>query len=221
MAIGTTAAIIGGSLIGGAASLIGGNKAAKTTKKAAAASLSESQRQFDLTRSDTAMQRQVGDSALTQLQNAFVKGDMSGFRQDPGYQFTMEQGQRAIDNSLIARGRGLSGSAVKAGVDYATGRANQQVGDYFNRLATLAGIGNSGINTSANAGANTASTTASVNMNSAAQRGSSYMSTAGGVNSALQGGISNILLQKYMTPGASGSGSNYALNYRQPTAGYV
>jgi hypothetical protein len=221
MAIGTTAAIIGGSLIGGASSLISGNKAAKTTKKAAAASLAESQRQYNTTRADTAVQRQVGDSALMQLQNAFVNGDMSGFKADPGYKFALDQGQRAIDNSLIARGRGLSGSALKAGVSYATGMADQQVGNYFNRLATLAGIGNSGINTSANAGANTAGTTANVNMNAAAQRGSSYMNTGAGVNSALQGGISNMLLQKYLTPTAPGTGSNYALNYRQPTAGYV
>jgi hypothetical protein len=215
------AAVVGGSVIGAVSSGQAAKKANKATAKASNASLAETQRQFDLVRSDTAHQREVGDAALTKLQDAFVKGDFSGFTKDPGYQFSLGQGQRAIDNSLIARGRGLSGSAVKAGVEFATGKANQQVGDYFSRLATLAGIGNSGINTSANAGSNTASTTANVNMNTAAQRGSSYMTGAAGVNGALQGGISNMLLQKYMAPNAPAAGSNYALNYRQPTVGYV
>jgi hypothetical protein len=202
--VGTTAAILGGAAIAGGASIAGSKKAAKATKKSADASIAESQRQFDLTRADTAPARELGVDAISKLRSTFINGDISGFKADPGYQFTLDQGQKAIDNSLVARGRGLSGAAVKAGIDYTTGKANQQFGDYFSRLATLAGIGTTGVNTSANAGANTASTVANVNMNSATQRGSSYLTGAAGLNNALQSGISNLLLKRYLTPGING-----------------
>ncbi len=219
---GVAAAIVGGSAITAYSASKSSKKAAKATTQAADASVAESQRQFDLTRADTAPAREIGNDAISRLRNTFINGDISGFKADPGYQFTLDQGQKAIDNSLIARGRGLSGAAVKAGIDYTTGRANQQFGDYFSRLATLAGFGAQGTATSANAGANTASTVANINMNSAAQRGSAYMTGAAGVNSAVQGGLQNLLLQKYLTPGINpsvGGATGQAFNWRGPLSG--
>lgn len=58
----------------------------------------------------------------------------------PGYQFALEQGQKAIDNSLAARGGILSGRALKEGARFATGLADNTVrtqaaifGDNFDR----------------------------------------------------------------------------------------
>lgn len=42
----------------------------------------------------------------------------------PGYQFTLNQGLNAIQNSNAARGLGLSGNALKAASDYASGLAS-------------------------------------------------------------------------------------------------
>lgn len=39
----------------------------------------------------------------------------------PGYQFTLSQGLRAAQNAAAARGLGVSGAALKAAADYATG----------------------------------------------------------------------------------------------------
>ena len=38
----------------------------------------------------------------------------------PGYQFTLSQGLKAVQNSAAARGLGLSGAALKGATDYAT-----------------------------------------------------------------------------------------------------
>jgi hypothetical protein len=74
MAIGTTAAILGAGAIAGGASIAAGamqGKAAKSAAKAQAASadaaVAEQQRQYDLTREDTAPFRNVGVNALFAL----------------------------------------------------------------------------------------------------------------------------------------------------------
>lgn len=211
--------IIGGSTLFAAGSAKkSADKANKTTKDASAASLAESQRQFDLTRADTAPYREAGTDALGRIRTMFLGSDPTAFRDDPGHQFSVSEGQRAIDNSLVARGKGLSGAAVKAGVRYATGMADQHVSSIFGRLATIAGIGQGGVNTSAQVGANTAGTVANINMNAAAQRGSSYMAGAAGMNNAVQGGLGNLMLQRYLTPPISGGGTQ-AMNWRGPIAG--
>jgi len=64
MAIGTTAAIIGGSLIGAASSIYGSDKAGDAAKDASGASVAEQRRQFDTVRGDTQGLRDIGNSAL-------------------------------------------------------------------------------------------------------------------------------------------------------------
>lgn len=74
---------------------------------------------------------------------------------DPGYEFARNQGQQAIDRQTAAAGGRISGAALKAAsqynTDYATtgystayNRANQARSDRLNRLAALAGIGQTG-----------------------------------------------------------------------------
>jgi hypothetical protein len=79
--------------------------------------------------------------------------------QDPGYQFGMDQGQQQIDRKVAAMGGRVSGQAIKAaarfGTNYATTgytAADQRRNDRLNRLAALAGIGQSATNASASAG---------------------------------------------------------------------
>jgi hypothetical protein len=128
--------------------------------------------------------------------------DMGAFFESPDYQFNLEQGQQAIDRSAAARGGLLSGRAVKEGQRYASGLASREYGSFVDRLMQQAGLGSTGIGASASAGANTANQISGINMNNAATRGSAYMNMAGGINNAVQGGISNYLLMKYLQPGA-------------------
>jgi len=144
--------------------------------------IEEQQRQFDLTRQDTATQRQVGDKALNYLSGALQPGgqfaptqfDPGQYTQSPGYQFQLEQGTQAATNALGAGGMRLSGRAAKELDRYGHGVAAQDYGNWYNRqLGTyqqnqadkqnylsrqmqLAGIGAQGINTATNAGQNMA-----------------------------------------------------------------
>lgn len=74
---------------------------------------------------------------------------------DPGYQFGLQQGQQAIDRKTAAAGGRISGASLKAAAQYGTNyattgyadaynRANQARSDRLNRLAALAGIGQTG-----------------------------------------------------------------------------
>lgn len=79
---------------------------------------------------------------------------------DPGYQFGLQQGMQALDHRVAAAGGRVSGAALKAaqryGNDYAStkfGEAYQRRQDSLNRLAALAGIGQTSTANSAAAGA--------------------------------------------------------------------
>jgi hypothetical protein len=55
------------------------------------------------------------------------------FMNDPGYQFRIDQGNRAVQNSAFGRGAGLTGGALRALTDYSQGAASQEYGNVFNR----------------------------------------------------------------------------------------
>jgi hypothetical protein len=82
---------------------------------------------------------------------------------EPGYAFGQQQGQQAIDRKIAAGGGRVSGQAIKAagrfGNDYATvgyGAAYARRADRLNRLAALAGIGQTSTTASTLAGQNSA-----------------------------------------------------------------
>ena len=55
------------------------------------------------------------------------------FQQDPGYQFSLQQGLGAINSGAAGQGAGLSGATLKAMSKFGINIANQQYGDVFNR----------------------------------------------------------------------------------------
>lgn len=62
---------------------------------------------------------------------------------DPGYQFRLNQGQQGLDRRLAAMGMSGSGRALKDTIDYNQGMASQEYGNVWNRLANIAGVGQS------------------------------------------------------------------------------
>lgn len=62
-------------------------------------------------------------------------------RSTPGYQFRMDEGRRAIDSSAASRGMLLSGGALKRLQDFGSEYAAQEFDKYYNRLAGVAGSG--------------------------------------------------------------------------------
>ena len=159
-------AAVGAALIGSSSA----RSAASAQSDSTAAATGENARQFDLTRSDYAPYREAGVKALGQLQTDINGAPTAAeVMSDPGYQFGLQQGQQALDRKAAAAGGRVSGAALKAASEYGTNYATtgynaayQRRQDRLNRLAALAGVGQSATNGSATAG--TAAANANANL---------------------------------------------------------
>jgi hypothetical protein len=112
-------------------------QAAQIQAQAADRAIAEDRRQFDVTRADQQPWLQAGQAALGRLQ------DPNAFQADPGYQFQRNEGMRGIERSFAARGGAASGNALKALAEFNSGLAAQSYGNWWNRQAGLAGVGQS------------------------------------------------------------------------------
>jgi hypothetical protein len=124
--------------------------------------------------------------------------DMGAFFESPDYQFNLQQTMQAGNNSLVARGRGLSGAASKELARYGSGVASSEYGNFTNRLMQMAGLGSAATQSTAAAGQNMVNNNSAALMQNGQARASSYMTAAEGVNNAAQGGIGNYLLSNYL-----------------------
>ena len=59
--------------------------------------------------------------------------DMSKFQADPGYNFRLSEGLKALDRQAAARGGLMSGAALKAAGRYGQEAASQEFGNAYNR----------------------------------------------------------------------------------------
>lgn len=158
------AAVVGGALISSNAT----SDAADSQAQSSANATGEQRREFDTTQANTAPYRQAGETALWQLErDNGIPLDPNSVQMDPGYEFARQQGQQGIDRKTAAAGGRISGAALKAAsqynTDYATtgystayNRANQARSDRLNRLAALAGIGQTGTQQVSSAGSSAA-----------------------------------------------------------------
>lgn len=80
----------------------------------------------------TAQQGQPGMSNNTGL---------DAYLNSTGYQFERDQGLQSVDRGAAARGGALSGRAMIGSQRFGQGLASTRAGDYMNRLAALAGAG--------------------------------------------------------------------------------
>lgn len=139
--------------------------------------------------------------------------EYQGFQATPGYQFQLDQGLGAIDNSAASRGNLFSGSTLKAAQTFGQGLANQEYNNYLNRLSGQSAQGQSAAANQANAGANFASGAGQANANignaGAAGAIGSYNALAGGLNNAI--GIANYMNQQQ--PSFNGAATNPAPNF--------
>jgi hypothetical protein len=67
--------------------------------------------------------------------------DMSVFTASPDYQFRRSEGNRGIEGSFAAGGMGQSGNALKALAEFNSNLAGGEFGNWWNRQAGLAGVG--------------------------------------------------------------------------------
>lgn len=122
----------------------------------------------------------------------------SDFEADPGYQFRLGEGQKQIESSAAARGGLLSGAAAKALTKYNQNFASNEYGnvynrfranqtDQFNRLASLAGVGQTATNATQQAGQNFATGTGNALQYGGTARASGYAGQANALSAGLGG----------------------------------
>lgn len=122
------------------------------------------------------------------------------FRTSPGFEFRFDRGVDALDRSAARFGSLFSGNQAEAITELGQNLATAEFADYYNRLAGLAGIGQS---SAAQTGALTAQTTANQG-NAIIAGGAAQAGAAIGVGNAIQGGISNALFQQFLAQQGGG-----------------
>lgn len=93
------------------------------------------------TNSLASLQQLTGPSGPLSQQFSFNPSDLSS---DPGYQFTLSQGQQALQRSAAAQGGLFSTGTAKSLAGYTTGTANQYFNDAYNRAANTFNVNRQG-----------------------------------------------------------------------------
>jgi hypothetical protein len=213
-------AVVGSSLIGA----YGANRASQTQSEAAgqaaqaqtdaakyAADLQQKQYEENVKRQQPFYQ--VGVNALPELVQAskYTPFSMAQFRADPGYQFRLSEGNKALERSAAARGGLISGGALKAAQRYGQEMGSQEYTNAFNRyqqerqarlgpLQSLTGTAQTTANTLGAAGQNMASNVGNLGMAGANATAEGYLGAANarasgymGAYNAINSGLSNYL----------------------------
>lgn len=182
-------------LVGGALSNRAAGRGADAQQQAALATTEEQQRQFDITRQDMMPWMDAGRVAL-ERQQAVLSGDYSGFERSPDYLYARQQGLQSLDYGAAARGGFMGGGADADRMNFATGLATQNLGNYWNKLSGVSGTGQQTATNLGNFGANFANQVGGNLMAGANARASSYAAQANNWNQALNTGY-GAFAQKY------------------------
>ncbi len=203
------------SVIGGAGQVASAQLAADAQRDSANIA-SQTQREFYNTNKSLLQPwNDMGFGAYRTLNDLLGVGGNSATMQKtleslPGYQFTLGQGLKSVQNSAAARGLGSSGAALKGAANYATGLANSQYGTYASQLSGFAGQGLSAASSLAGVGQNTGAGIAGAQIGAGNTAAASWNATG----NAIQGGINNYqqnqLLRSVLNNSATSGGGSLA-----------
>lgn len=204
-----------GTVAGAAISSSASKDAAQTQADSANYAADLQNQQWQKTQENLQPYMDLGSNNINALQNAlnnpifnqqFTAPTEAQAQQSPGYQFTLNQGLKSVQNSAAARGLGSSGAALKGAAAYSTGLADSTYNDVFNRaLSTfntnygnassnvnrLAGIVGSGQNAASGLGALGAQTAANIGNTITSGANASAAGTIGSAN-AISSGLSGL-----------------------------
>lgn len=164
------------------------NKAANASQNATNSAIGEQRREFNINQQNQQPYVSAGQNAVSML-TGLNSGNMSAFHASPDYQFTLGQGLQALDRSAAARGNLLSGGHSADVLKYATGLADQQYGNYYNRLYGLAGLGLGSAQNIGSAGQNMAGNVGNLLTGNAARQGGFYYDNANTLNNLIGNGL--------------------------------
>ena len=243
------AGISGGSALGAGFTQAGAaNNAANLQAQEANNALNFQKQEFNTNQQNMAPWLQQGGAALSQLASGlglgpggkgvgplnapftqqFTAPTAAQASQYPGYQFQLQQGENAINNSAAARGGLNSGNAATALNNYAQGTAqndynnvyneamqqylnsyniyNQNQANQYNRLASLAGVGQQTAATLGAQGQQAAGNVGNINLTAGGQIGNSLQNAGAatasgyvGLGNALGGGVNNYATSPYLS----------------------
>ena len=189
----------GGAIVGG---LISGNasqSAANTQANAANNATAVEQAQFNQTQANLAPYMAQGTMSLADI-NKFM-ANPSSVAQLPGYQFQMQQGINAIQNSASANG--LTGNTLKALSDYGQGTAASYSNNYWNQLMQMANLGQTSAAGVGNIGASTANSIGGNIIGAGNALAAGQIGSASAINSGISNGLQNYLLLNALNKGST------------------
>lgn len=222
---GVATAIVGSAIVGGYVANQSAKSAAGAQRDAAELASNTELEQYRQNREDMQPWREAGQQALGQITAGTGAGGdfnrdftLADFYKDPGYDFRLQQGQRGLDATAAARGGALSGGAIKGALrynqDYASGefgnaynRFNNDRTQRFNRLASVAGIGQTATRDVANMGSQTASNVAQNQIGAGNAQASSYVGQGNAISGAAQT-LGNFAMNKYYLSQMPGGASS-------------
>ncbi len=210
--LGGGALAAGGGIVSG---LIGSNAAQSASQAQLQAAQLASQTQlgiFNQTQQNLAPYNQAGQSALSQLAALFGLGPggsgpnagtaaaaTSALTKYPGYQFGLQQGNLAQQQSAASQGLLLSGSQLQAAQTFGQNYAMQNAWNpYVSQLNTTAGLGENAAAGLGQIGANTGANVAQTQLAAGQAQASGIVGSAnaltGGINSGIYSGLNSALM---------------------------
>lgn len=226
-------AIIGAGALGAGASIYGANRAANAQTSAANAAISAQQGMFATAENKAQPFVDAGQGTIEQLKEWLNSNNTSSplntlqrlttpgpdqtaaLEQTPGFQFANQYGQKAVRNSLAARGlAGPGGALARGGSDYAENLAQGTFGTVTSALQNLFSSGANSLQNLVSTGANSAGTLGGQAIQSGQQIGNNLVGIgnaqagAATATAGALGGFGNSLTTAALLSKLTGGGGN-------------
>ena len=227
-------AIMGGAVVSGLANASSASSASNAQQASDATAANDQMAMFNQTQANQQPWLNAGDTALGQMTAGTAAGGQFNHTFDasdlnsqlaPNYNFQLQQGLGAVNNQASVTGGLVGGNALEGINNYAQNTAagayqnafnnyNTSQTNVFNRLASIAGQGQTAANTGSTTGATTAGNVASSTMAGGAAQAAGIVGTGNAIsniaNSASGASMYNALTGGSNTLGTYSGNTNTA-----------
>lgn len=186
------------------ANVIGSLTGARAQESAAEDALNFQKKMWRTQQQQMAPYREAGYGALSDLQGLLA--DPSSIVNDPAYQFRLQQGEQAAQRALAARGGLLGGAALKSLTSYGQGMASDEFANQYNRLASLAGVGQTAATNTAQMAGQFGQQAGGIMQDIGNIRSAGMLGAGGAINNALNQYMNYNLAQQMMNQPMQGYG---------------
>ena len=226
------------AVIGGGASLISANMsanaardAANTQSAGAREAIQQQREMFDIQNRQQEPYRESGYTALKDIaanKDYFNKKyGPEDFVLDPSYEFRKQQGNLATQNLQNVSGGAIGGNTLKAMMDYNSGLASTEYGaantrfqnersGIYDRLASIAGIGQTAQNQTSQLAQNVTGNIGQATIGSANAQAAGQIGAANAYGGGLENAANMYSMSKYLRPSGSTPISNIGQTSASP-----